>query len=183
MKLNLGSGSAKIEGYINLDVSEDCKPDIVHDFRKGIPYGDNVFDEIVMLHTIEHIENKFHEIIFNEVKRVLAPEGTFIITFPDWERCAKNWLANKAGIRDFWEATIYGRQLYPSDYHVCICTVDGMARQLARIGLDPFWQGYEQNSQLGQDCNGVIKCHKVEVMTYELALAKTVFDSKEKVSV
>ena len=61
MKLNLGSGRAKIEGYINLDISAECEPDIVHDFRKGLPYPKETFDEIVMLHTIEHIEKKFHE--------------------------------------------------------------------------------------------------------------------------
>ena len=175
MKLNVGSGRAKIEGYINLDISAECEPDIVHDFRKGLPYPKETFDEVIMLHSIEHIEKKFHEIIFSEVKRVLKADGTFIITFPDWEKCAKNWLNNKNDQREFWEATIYGRQLYPSDYHVCICTVDGMARKLARIGLDPYWQGYEQNTSLGQDCNGVIKCKKLEVMTYEKALKTSVF--------
>jgi predicted SAM-dependent methyltransferase len=175
MKLNLGAGKAKIEGYINIDISEECNPDLVCDFRKGLPYASGTIDEVVMFHVIEHIEKKFHELIFLEVKRVLKSDGVFILTFPDFAKCATNWLVNKAGIREFWEATIYGRQLYPSDYHVCVCTVDGMARKLAQVGFDSFWQGYENNSQIGMDCNGVIKCTKVKVITYEEALRETVF--------
>ena len=173
-KLNIGAGAAKIEGYINMDIDESCKPDIVHDFRKGIPYPSNHFDEIVMFHCVEHIEKKYHEALFLEVKRVLKPDCDFILTFPDFAKCAQNWLDNKQGMREFWEATIYGRQLYPSDYHVCACTVDGMARKLSRLGLDPFWQGYEQNSKLGQDCNGIIRARKVKVLTYEDALKDSV---------
>ena len=34
-------------------------------------------------------------------------------------RLPQFWLDNKYGDRDFWEATIYGRQLFPADFHVC----------------------------------------------------------------
>jgi len=170
MKLNIGAGSAKLEGYINMDISEECKPDIVHDFRKGIPYPPDHFDKIVCFHMLEHVEKKYHQGLFLEIKRTLKEDGEFIVTFPDFAKCAQNWLENEKGQREFWEATIYGRQLYPSDYHVCACTVDNIARQLARLGLDPYYQGYEGNSQFMQDCNGVIKARKAKVLTYEEVL-------------
>ena len=36
MKLNLGSGFRKRQGYVNIDVREDCNPDIVMDIELGL---------------------------------------------------------------------------------------------------------------------------------------------------
>jgi len=121
LKLNLGCGLNKIKGYINIDVEESVTPDLVHDFTKSpLPYGDDMVDEVIMFHTIEHISKRYHKAILGEIWRVLKPNGKFYCSFPEFNKCVDNWRNNKGGIKDFWEATIYGRQLYPSDYHVCI---------------------------------------------------------------
>ena len=46
-----------------------------------IPVEDHVFDIVVSFETIEHLEN--HQLIFNEIKRVLKPEGVLIISTPN----------------------------------------------------------------------------------------------------
>ncbi len=57
MKLNLGGGSTKIEGFLNVDILKLPEVDIVCDVTKGIPLADNTVDEIYAAHFIEHIED------------------------------------------------------------------------------------------------------------------------------
>ncbi len=125
IKLNLGSGSNKIEGCINIDAESSCNPDLVVDFLKGpLPYEDDSIDEVYLFHTIEHIQKRFHGLVLNQIHRVLKSEGRLLVSFPEFRKCYKNWEINKGGQKQFWEATIFGRQLYPSDHHVCI--MDGV---------------------------------------------------------
>ena len=132
MKLNLGAGESKIEGYISIDVEGSCKPDVICDFTKdSLPYGDGLIEEVLLFHTIEHIQKRLHKSIFKEVWRVLKPGGRFVLSYPEFKEIAQRWLTNHKGNKEFWEATIYGRQLFPSDFHVC--AMDSVAVRMALI--------------------------------------------------
>lgn len=120
LKLNLGCGEAKINGFTNIDTETACKPDLVCNFvLKKLPFLDSSVDEIVMFHTIEHIRKVYHKRILLDFWRLLKPNGTLVMSFPEFSRCYKNWSTNYQGKKEFWEHTMFGRQLYPSDYHVC----------------------------------------------------------------
>lgn len=118
--LNLGSGSNKIKGSINIDIEDSCKPDLVCDFRHILPFPNDFVDKIQFFHVIEHIESKFHEGMLNEFWRVLKPGGQLYISYPEFVAVAKNYINNERGLKEFWKNTIYGRQLYKSDYHVSL---------------------------------------------------------------
>ena len=77
LKLNLGSGKRKLAGFVNIDFQERCKPDVICNLAEGIPYPDNLVDEIIAIDFIEHLER--HEVmkLMDEVYRVLKPKGTF----------------------------------------------------------------------------------------------------------
>jgi len=56
MRLNLGCGNSKIDGYLNVDSQEACAPDQVVDLETfPWPFEDNSVDEIVMSHVLEHL--------------------------------------------------------------------------------------------------------------------------------
>lgn len=57
MKLNLGCGTKKIEGYVNCDSSKSVNPDKIVDLEKSLPFKDNSIDEIIANHVLEHITN------------------------------------------------------------------------------------------------------------------------------
>ncbi len=80
MKLNLGSGTKKREGWINCDWSEETNPDMVFDLNDKIPIGDNKVDQIYMSHVLEH----FHEPlkILGELHRVCKNGALIEIRVP-----------------------------------------------------------------------------------------------------
>lgn len=136
LKLNLGSGSAKIPGYINIDSEKECKPDLVLDFTAhSLPYKVESVDEILLFHCLEHIQKDKHYKLLKECARVLKLGGRIYISYPNFWECAQRWHQNTAGLKKFWEATIYGRQLYQADYHVCIVDPDELALLLFDCGF------------------------------------------------
>lgn len=121
LKLNLGCGTTKFDSYVNIDIEPTCNPDLVCNFiMDTLPYEDGTVDEIVLFHTIEHIRKVYHNRVLIECLRVLKVDGKLIVSFPEFLKCVENWKSNKYGIKEKWEQTIFGRQLYPSDYHVAL---------------------------------------------------------------
>lgn len=119
LKINYGCGETRLRKFLNIDIEPSVKPDLVCDLRyRPFPLRDECADLIQCIHNIEHIEYKFWPQIFYEFHRVLKPEGRLYLAYPEFEICAKNFVTNEKGMRDFWRATLYGRQLYPGDFHV-----------------------------------------------------------------
>ena len=80
MKLNIGSGLTRIEGFTNVDYIQctDDKgnqyTDVICNLEKDpLPFEDNSVSEIACYETLEHIENLIF--VMNEMWRVLKPEG------------------------------------------------------------------------------------------------------------
>lgn len=76
MKLNLGSGFRPQPGYVNIDISERCKPDLLHDITTGLPFPDDSVDEILAFDFLEHIPIGKTIGVIEEIWRVLKPGGT-----------------------------------------------------------------------------------------------------------
>lgn len=173
MKLNLGCGAEKLTGYINADIDITLKPDIVMDLKQPFPWQSEVADSVVMFHTIEHIERKYHFHILTEIHRILKPAGKLAIAYPEFSKCVTYWLLNKQGKRDFWEATIYGRQLSPSDYHVCAMHTPEFKEVLREVGFIDIEVREEKS---GQDFYTVLLTKKGSPLpTYEDVVNQIVF--------
>jgi SAM-dependent methyltransferase len=84
MKLNIGCGEQKLDGYIGLDKA-DYGQEIVRDLINGLPFSDNSIEEIYADSVLEHIEmNDDFIFIINECLRVLIPQGKMYIRCPHW---------------------------------------------------------------------------------------------------
>lgn len=144
MKLNIGCGETKLDGFINIDLEESVKPDLVLDLRKQpFPYEKDSVELIQCIHNLEHIELKYWPTILSEFFRVLKPEGKLYLAYPEFEICAKNFIENHLGMREFWRATLYGRQLYPGDYHVVPMRTAEVLTYLEEAGFHEFNYGPE----------------------------------------
>ena len=55
MKLNIGCGLSRKEGFINVDISPDVKPDMVLDVCGDWPWDDGQISEVHAIHVLEHL--------------------------------------------------------------------------------------------------------------------------------
>jgi SAM-dependent methyltransferase len=87
VKLNLGCGYNKLDGYINVDQDPNCKPDVVADLEERLPFEDSSVDEIMLCHVLEHLgqTTKIYLNIWKEFYRILKDQGVIKITVPHWQ--------------------------------------------------------------------------------------------------
>jgi len=121
IKVNLGSGTNTIEGWINIDkswniylskfptvkrilyklgvISEGVfqadwkgKAIIRHDVKKGLPFEDESVNFIYCSHLLEHLTRDDARKVCQEVYRVLKKDGIFRVVVPDLKLLAKKYV-------------------------------------------------------------------------------------------
>lgn len=85
-KLNIGCGYDKREGFLNIDKAKEVNPDMVVDIENGLPFPDNMFNEIYSEHCLEHITPDKWRFVLNEIARV-SKDGCVLeldLPFHNW---------------------------------------------------------------------------------------------------
>lgn len=83
MKLNLGCGKKKLEGFVNVDISASA--DVACDVQE-LPWPDGVADEVMAIHLLEHVPVQNVALVLKEWARVLKPGGRMVIEMPDRDK-------------------------------------------------------------------------------------------------
>jgi len=92
MKLNLGCGEKKLEGYINVDMCGT--PDVQVDLSVfPWPFEDNSADEISSAHFLEHVQDYERTIL--EMHRILKPNGVLHFKVPHFRSSCAPWHLHK----------------------------------------------------------------------------------------
>lgn len=89
MKLLLGAGRKKEEGFTTLDKDRLLKPDIFCDLGiVRIPLPDDSVDYVKAIHVLEHIgkqgQTRAWFYFWEELYRVMIPNGTVYFEVPKW---------------------------------------------------------------------------------------------------
>jgi SAM-dependent methyltransferase len=83
VKLNLGCGKKKMNGYINVDINLNVKPDILCDLnRNPYPFKSETASYILMDNVLEHLDDIIS--VLKECYRILKPGGILEIRVPYW---------------------------------------------------------------------------------------------------
>lgn len=85
MKLNLGCGRRKLDGWLNVDRSALCQPDQVVDLEQvPWPWPDGSVDEIMLSHVLEHLgaTTQSYFAIIKELWRICRDGATVTIVVP-----------------------------------------------------------------------------------------------------
>ncbi|HUD03991.1 MAG TPA: hypothetical protein VMR73_00675 [Candidatus Paceibacterota bacterium] len=86
LRVNLGGGEEKIEGFINIDTVALPTVDIVADISKGIPLPDNSVIEVRANYILEHIKDTVF--IMEEMYRVCKADAKVKIKVPYFKSTA-----------------------------------------------------------------------------------------------
>lgn len=79
--LNLGCGTKHRADAVNLDVTSDTNPDVVHDLNvRPWPFESDSFEQVFAHDVIEHLDDVVRT--FEEVHRVCRPGAVVTITVP-----------------------------------------------------------------------------------------------------
>jgi predicted SAM-dependent methyltransferase len=88
LKIQLGSGGQRKDGWVNVDLFADA--DVHLDLREDLPFADGSAVLVYAEHVLEHfIYPREVQHIAREVKRILAPGGMFKLVVPDAGRALK----------------------------------------------------------------------------------------------
>ncbi len=81
--LDLGCGQNKRPGALGVDFNADTAADVLADINKGaLPFRDAVFDEVALIHVIEHVDNVVQTI--EETHRICRPGGVIRLETPHY---------------------------------------------------------------------------------------------------
>lgn len=84
VKLHIGCGPNRIEGWTNVDLDDQPGVDLVLDVRSGLPFRE--VELIFAEHFVEHLTLEEGIVFFEECRRALATDGILRISTPnlDW---------------------------------------------------------------------------------------------------
>lgn len=82
MKINIGAGATRYNGFVNCDHSSLFNPEYVFDLETDVfPFEDNSVDEVIAYHVLEHLgEGYFH--CLQELYRVCKKDAIIKIRVP-----------------------------------------------------------------------------------------------------
>jgi len=84
LKLNLGSGPTKMDGFISVDSIKFHNVDVVTDLNNCWPWLDNSVEEVHASHVIEHFDAIQRVHFYNELWRVLKVGAKATLIAPHW---------------------------------------------------------------------------------------------------
>lgn len=95
MRLNLGSGGKRIEGWLSVDTCSRFGPvDVECDIRR-LPWDAGVAEAVMAIHVIEHFQIWEAPHVLREWRRVLEPGGEMALEMPDLSKCLESHRAGK----------------------------------------------------------------------------------------
>ena len=120
MKLDLGCGKEKRDGYEGVDLMDH--PSVDHHFDIGKaewPIEDNSVEAISSAHVLEHMRDKQVITLLLESYRVLQSGGAIELCVPDLMNVLKSFLDMDFETRWSWGIkTIFGDQSEELQYHI-----------------------------------------------------------------
>lgn len=124
MKLHLGAGYKRFDGYLNVDFDSLCEPDYNFDLEKPWPIENSVVTDVIAHHVFEHLGDPGFFTFVKELYRVCTPNAMIKVAVPHHRHdCFINDPTHKRPI------TIEGMRLFSKAHNkYCIETGDGSSR-------------------------------------------------------
>lgn len=96
MKLNIGCGNRRLDGYTGIDAVPRPAADIVAPAH-AVPLPDGCASEVLAVHVVEHVFAWEVPALLAEWHRLLARDGRLVLEMPDLMKCARNLVEGRTG--------------------------------------------------------------------------------------
>ena len=125
LKLNIGAGDIKIDGYTPIDIKDGI------DAIK-LPYPDESVDEVYASHVLEHFPYEKTSQVLGEWARVLKPNGIMRIGVPDMAKIVGSWgEASKKNLSRY----LLGGHIDKDDVHGAVFDEDILRIAMQQVGI------------------------------------------------
>lgn len=128
VKLHLGCYQKKLHGFVNVDIREDVKPDVVDNVFFLEKFKNESADLIYACHVLEHASFDEAEDAIIRWWEVLKPGGKLRIAVPDMEAVFEHYIYHK-DLKTL-QAFLWGSQKHPYDFHKAGWTFDTLSKHL-----------------------------------------------------
>lgn len=131
LRLHLGSGATRLEGWINVDIPP---ADLTMHLGWALPFADASVEYIYLSHVLEHLSREEAAHLLSESQRVLAPGGVLRVVVPDMEKALR---AYTEADEEFFAAR---KKLWPNTSRACHTPLQHILK-IAGAGARPasFW--------------------------------------------
>jgi len=106
IKINFGSGSYPLAGWVNVDLNLADRPQVVANLSRPLPFATACAD---FLHTEDFIAQLDPEplrALLREWHRILKPEGALRVLTPDLARFVRLYLESPEQLIDIWNRSV-----------------------------------------------------------------------------
>jgi GT2 family glycosyltransferase/predicted SAM-dependent methyltransferase len=137
LRLNLGCGRFKVQGFLNIDQDADVQPDLVCDVL-ALPYEPGTVDEIYAGHLLEHFDWHDGSRALRYWHHLLKAGGTIGVAVPDFDVLAARYLQGPTieGLRELNDLYIYSyRQKSPHKYAYSAALLAEVMTDAGFVGL------------------------------------------------
>ena len=137
-KLNLGCGYDIKPGFLNVDINDFHKPDMVGDVCSLPNLPSSYFSQIVAQDVLEHLERSKTSIALKEWFRLMKVNGILSIRIPSLLHMFKMLASPENRAHDRAEKIIhllFGTQAYTGDYHLAGFTAETISHHLKMAGF------------------------------------------------
>ena len=133
MKLHLGCGNKRIEGFLNIDVRYQPNVDYIDNIKFLRKTPNNSVELIYASHVLEHFSRWDYMSVLQRWYETIKPNGILRIAVPDFEQLCKYYIETKE-IRKI-SGMLYGGQDYEQNYHYWCWDFISLKEDLEKIGF------------------------------------------------
>lgn len=132
--INIGCGSKKYPGFINVDAVKAPHVDYVTDNLANMPFGDNYADLVYMCHVLEHVRMNDLMNVIKEMWRMLKPGGIFRVSVPGFDELVAFYNAHGKNM-DSILLQLMGGQNHEYNFHYSVFNKERLLYLLKQAGF------------------------------------------------
>ena len=133
IKLHLGCGDKRIEGYTNIDVRYIPGVDEINNVRFLRNYKNNSVSLIYACHVLEHFSRWEYKTVLTRWFELLKVDGVLRLAVPDFAAICSYY--TKTGDLKSVMGLLYGGQDYDENYHYVGFDFNSLSNDLKEIGF------------------------------------------------